>query len=381
MLRQLLKNLVSPRPALAPEPQPRELKAAPEQRPNDLPESSAWLNQLVFGMFERLHTELADNFDADRYGAHLADAFDADMHARYMLFVIRNEPYFFFARQLLADETSRALFDALVLYRLLGHRHVRLPFDAAANHEALVTANGWKTADYGECANVRPLAIFTIPGNHRSLAVIGWAECIAATFIHRQYYYQSGATRIAPSLGDHVIDAGGCFGDTAVGFADAVGDSGHVYVFDPLPKHCEIARRQLALNTDLQQRISIFQEGLSDRASQATHACDSEWINPAARLTEASMSSTTIDDACRDGKVPRVDFIKMDIEGSELAALRGAEATLRKWKPKLAISLYHRPEDIYMIPIWIDSLGLGYRFHLDHYTIHYEETVLYAAVD
>ena len=87
---------------------------------------------------------------------------------------------------------------------------------------------------------------------------------------------------------------------------------------------------------------------------------------------------TTIDAAVAKAAAPRVDFIKMDIEGSELAALRGAEETIRRWRPKLAISLYHRYEDFITIPAWIDALGLGYRFFLDHYSIHAEETVLYA---
>jgi hypothetical protein len=78
------------------------------------------------------------------------------------------------------------------------------------------------------------------------------------------------------------------------------------------------------------------------------------------------------------GDVSRIDFVKMDIEGSELAALQGGERAIRKWRPKLAISLYHRPEDFYTIPQWVDSLRLGYRFYLDHYSIHHEETVLYA---
>jgi len=92
------------------------------------------------------------------------------------------------------------------------------------------------------------------------------------------------------------------------------------------------------------------------------------------------MPTTTIDEAVAKGSAPRVDFIKMDIEGSELSALLGSEATIRRWRPKLAISLYHRPEDFFSIPSWIDSLGVEYRFYLDHYSIHHEETVLFAAV-
>jgi len=77
----------------------------------------------------------------------------------------------------------------------------------------------------------------------------------------------------------------------------------------------------------------------------------------------------------------RIDLIKLDIEGSELGALRGAEKSLRRWRPKLAISLYHRPEDFFAIPLWLKSLDCGYRFYLDHYSIHHEETVLYGTSD
>ena len=74
----------------------------------------------------------------------------------------------------------------------------------------------------------------------------------------------------------------------------------------------------------------------------------------------------------------RVDFIKMDIEGFELPALAGAERVIDQFRPRLAISLYHRPEDIFEIPLWIGNRFPWYSLHLDHYTIHHEETVLFA---
>jgi len=103
-------------------------------------------------------------------------------------------------------------------------------------------------------------------------------------------------------------------------------------------------------------------------------------INPGACFAMDKVPTTTIDEMAVRNNVPRLDFIKMDIEGSELSALQGAETSIRRWQPKLAISLYHRPEDFFSIPLWIDSLGVGYRFFLDHYSIHNEETVLYASV-
>ena len=72
-----------------------------------------------------------------------------------------------------------------------------------------------------------------------------------------------------------------------------------------------------------------------------------------------------------------IQFTKYSSKG-ELAALKGAERSLKRWRPKLAISFHHRPEDFSSIPLWLNSLNCGYCSFLDHYTIHHEETVMYA---
>ena len=60
-------------------------------------------------------------------------------------------------------------------------------------------------------------------------------------------------------------------------------------------------------------------------------------------------------------------FIKLDIEGMEGAALRGAERVLRRFRPLLAVSIYHRAEDFLGIKPWIEGLGLGYRFRVERH--------------
>ncbi len=74
----------------------------------------------------------------------------------------------------------------------------------------------------------------------------------------------------------------------------------------------------------------------------------------------------------------RVTFIKMDIEGAELAALHGAAKTIEISKPKLAICVYHKPEDLITIPQYINSIVPEYKFFLRHHQFISWETVLYA---
>jgi len=71
-------------------------------------------------------------------------------------------------------------------------------------------------------------------------------------------------------------------------------------------------------------------------------------------------------------------YIKMDIEGSELRALEGAEKTIKAYKSKLAICVYHKPEDIIDIPLKILEINPNYKFYLRHYSYVETETVLYA---
>jgi FkbM family methyltransferase len=73
-----------------------------------------------------------------------------------------------------------------------------------------------------------------------------------------------------------------------------------------------------------------------------------------------------------------VTFIKMDIEGYELDALKGARETICKYKPKLAICMYHKPEDLWEIPAFIKHLNPDYKLYFRNYHNSGSESVLYA---
>lgn len=74
-------------------------------------------------------------------------------------------------------------------------------------------------------------------------------------------------------------------------------------------------------------------------------------------------------------------FIKMDIEGAEARALDGARRTIARHRPRLAISAYHQPGDLWNLLRQIRSWDLGYRFHLRGHSFNGFDTVLYALTD
>ena len=91
---------------------------------------------------------------------------------------------------------------------------------------------------------------------------------------------------------------------------------------------------------------------------------------------EAFIQTITLDDTL-PGFNPT--FICMDAEGAELEALKGAKGILLKNSPDPAICIYHSPEHLWEIPLYLNSLGVGYQFYLRNYTSLISETVLYAA--
>ncbi len=352
------------------------------RNPDVAAEAQRWVDFIVGNVFRHMHTQEADNFDDVRFKVEQANAFFFEVHAAYFSFVLSNAELFYRARQLMVDDASRDLLDQLILFRILGHLHIRLAFNTPERRAQAAHADRWRVEETGDRGLLGSLAIFHTPPEQGGIHVRCWRENVIATWLQRQYYFERAGVKIAPRPGDHIVDAGGCFGDTALAFAAAVGPTGRVYTFDPMPKHCAIIQENLAMNPELANRVIVYPLGLSEHTRAGTVPMTAqETINPGATVQDTSIPTTTLDELWGEGSVERVDFIKMDIEGSELAALKGAQEVLRAQRPRLAISLYHRPEDFFTIPLWLDNLGCDYRFYLDHYSIHHEETVLYASTE
>lgn len=330
-------------------------------------------------------TLLEDNFDHDRFGAaespeqaarsaaFAAHAFDMLQHGRDEVSVVAN---------LLADADSVRWWTDLLLYRLLGYRHVKLPSNNAGHWDARNRARQAGAEGAGLSGGNGEAKRFVLAGEAGDPIVFdGWWFNVAWTFYLRQYYFSRAGVQIRPRAGDCVIDAGACYGDTLLAFADTVGAAGQVHAFEVLPNNLEVARHNLRLNPRLEGRVRLNPAGTGSR----TGSLFLHGSGPGALVNDqpspVRVGVTSIDDYVREACLARLDFIKMDIEGSELAALEGARASLQRFRPKLAISIYHRPEDFTQIPLWVDDLRLGYRCYLDHYTIHQEETVLYAIAE
>lgn len=170
---------------------------------------------------------------------------------------------------------------------------------------------------------------------------------------------------------------GGCYDcSTSVAFINWCKDNYRkIYGFEPDAenyKKCKDKIKYLNL-----ENIEILNKGLWDCTEELSFIANQEQgsriVNEDSVVEKILV--TSIDETAGDEEVT---FIKLDVEGAELKALQGAKNTILKNRPKLAISIYHKLEDIFEIPAYILSLNSDYKFFLRHYQLSENETILYA---
>jgi FkbM family methyltransferase len=287
------------------------------------------------------------------------------------------------------DRESRATFRALLVYRYLTPHLSRIAHDRARADalDAFMEADR-PSRPYEQIARLldEPIAWWAVSYNGVPVEVATIKYGLYWTAVSDQYFLRRSGAYLGPSPGDVVLDCGACVGDTAVKFAAHVGASGRVYAFDPFSTHVAIARDVTSRNL-LSDRVTFYCCGVAERthpnittALASYGQGDPVRIEPGHRLDSVD-ASVTIDDFCRHEQVSRVDLIKMDIEGSEAAALEGARETIERWRPKLAICVYHKASDLWTIPNTVRRRYPFYRLFLGHHSLHLEETVMYAIAD
>jgi FkbM family methyltransferase len=285
----------------------------------------------------------------------------------------------------LDDSESKDLLVKLMAFRAMGHRKVKLPRNNPDHWNNRQKIENLEIVGPSVSIDFRNLTM-----QLRDLSPLGYnihAYCTAGggsyIFQQKQYELNRAKALCKAEPGDIAIDAGACWGETSLYFAHEVGESGHVVSYEFIPSNIEVLEKNLAKNPHLSGRITVVPNPIWSSSRQTLYYVD---CGPSSRVSfeklrsdfdDTQCQTVSIDDTVKKLWLPKVDFIKMDIEGAEIQALKGAEITLRQFHPKLAISLYHSLEDFKTIPQYLDSLGVKYKFYLDHHTIFENETVLF----
>jgi FkbM family methyltransferase len=349
-----------------------------------MPPQSSLLSPVVLALLEQIVAadrgpELQDNVDPLRFPDGYEGPPPGGAAERLADLVLHGAGF-----QPLHDDLNHADRELLVrvlAFRVLGPRKVQLPMTRARLLELAERVNRLRTA-----TDAGPLGLGNQRADDFDLTELGFpvrirlnAAGIVQTFVLEQYRHP-GALDVGVQAGDVVIDGGAFAGDTALYFAHLAGPEGRVVSFEFDPDNLGLLRHNLSVNPKLSRRIEVAEAALWDRPGEEMAFAPAGPGTTLEQTGDAIATTDTIDALVERGTVDCVDFIKLDIEGAELNALRGAEATLRRFRPRLAVAAYHRGDDLIGLPAFLAGLGVGYRFGLGHSTMHGEETTLFADV-
>jgi len=198
---------------------------------------------------------------------------------------------------------------------------------------------------------------------------------IANIYLQRRYYeplLEFGHSLLSP--GETAIDGGASQGVYTCAFAAKVGAQGKVYGFEPLDYAVQCLRNNIALNGF--QNVGIFEGALSEATGRAFidigHGPSyASIVHDFGHRKGGEVQTFSIDELREQRRIGAIEFIKLDIEGAELAALKGARETLEKDKPRLCLEANEKDEFERVVtflapfklrPYVFDSHGKLYRF-------------------
>ena len=170
------------------------------------------------------------------------------------------------------------------------------------------------------------------------------------------------------------VDCGGYTGDTIEAFLKAVDNKfKHIYSFEPDERNFKILTKYVE-GLEQKDKIKAIKAGVYYKSSvfylqgeEMAIACTNE-------TTDRKVEVCAIDDVVKFAPT----YIKMDIETFETYALLGAMESIIKYKPKLAISIYHKFDDLWNIPLLLKQWVSEYDLYIRHYECYQAETVVYA---
>ncbi len=180
---------------------------------------------------------------------------------------------------------------------------------------------------------------------------------------------------------EHFVDAGAYVGDTLDEFIRHSQLFEKYICFEPDENHIraiEARKKRLCVEWNLpDEAIEIVKAGVGEHNTKAK--LSSDYTGSSTRvvcddLGDAGIDVVKLDDYFTGQKVT---FIKADIEGMEVQALKGARELIKNQKPKMAVCVYHLPWDIYKIPLLVKELNCEYKFKMRLHSKGYEELVLY----
>jgi FkbM family methyltransferase len=139
-----------------------------------------------------------------------------------------------------------------------------------------------------------------------------------------------------------------------------------VIAIEPAPENLECLRRNFASEV-ADGRVVLYPKGVWDKDDvlkmrvDPTNSARDTFVRQIDNAQFIEVPLTTIDNMVAELRLPKVDFIKMDIEGAEQKAVVGAKNTIAKFRPRMALCIYHIQGDETMVPKLVHDAVSDYK--------------------
>ena len=173
-----------------------------------------------------------------------------------------------------------------------------------------------------------------------------------------------------------LFDCGAYDGDSIHDFIAAFGVYDEIYAFEPDRNNVEKIRQRIERGNIA--GLNIIEKGVYSETTTLHFLSEGKSSSHITETGNVSVDVIKLDDMYN--VITADSLIKMDIEGSELEALKGAKRVIKEKTPALAICVYHKREDLITIPQYIDSIVESgtYRYYLRFQGFDLAELVFYA---
>lgn len=175
------------------------------------------------------------------------------------------------------------------------------------------------------------------------------------------------------------VDAGAFDGDTLIPFVTSYGDrTAFAIGLEPDPANHAAMRKNIeTLPQKLLALVEPLELAIDSGSGTAAFANLANAGSMLSREGDTSVRTISLDDLLADRPAEKI-YVKMDVEGAEANVIRGAEKTIAERTPFLAVSAYHRPDDLWELPRQIRRLNPAYQFMLRSHGADGADLTLYA---
>lgn len=165
------------------------------------------------------------------------------------------------------------------------------------------------------------------------------------------------------------VDCGGFDGTTSLEFIKRNPTYKKIYYFEPSQNYYHLSNERFISCRD----IELFNNATFERNCTLKFDSTKGSASGLSDNGDVQVKAIKLDDVIDEN----ITYMKLDVEGAEYSTILGAELLIKKYKPRLAVCVYHNQEDFWRIPELVLKYNPDYKVYLRHYTEGLLETVMY----